>query len=151
MSSGTVEGTLTSAGTMDLTGTGAKTLAGTLTNAGTLTISGSSVVLNGTLTNSGTVDVTGAGTISVVSAVHDQQPGRGHLRLPGRRHPEQRLLRQRRGLSDRLNDAGTLEKTAGTGTTTIDFPVNETAAMLSKPAPARWSSLAAGPSPVRLS
>ena len=65
MTSGTVEGTLTSAGTMDLTGTGAKTLAGTLTNAGTLTISGSSVILNGTLTNSGTVNVTGAGTISV--------------------------------------------------------------------------------------
>ena len=136
LSSGAVAGMLTSAGTLDLTGTGAKTFAGTLTNAGTLTISGSSVILDGTLTNSGTVDVTGAGTISVnpsVATINNQAGATFDFQADatlsnvytgnGAAYPTA------------FNNAGTLEKSAGSGTTTIDFLLNNTGGTLSNTSP----------------
>ena len=112
--------------TLDFTGSvlqwNANSVAGNVTNAGTLTISGTSTLgLSGTLTNTGTILDTG--TRSVLRQRHDgQQRARGDLQLPVRRNPGQR----NGATGTSFNNAGTLEKSAGSGNSVISLPVNNT-------------------------
>jgi RHS repeat-associated protein len=95
------------------------TLAGTLTNQGTITAAGTGEMdLSGTLTNTGTIEVTGTGYIfSLTSgttinnqsgAVFDFQSDAGLVQ----------------GNAGSFDNGGTLEKTGGTGTSSVQFAVN---------------------------
>jgi hypothetical protein len=106
---GAVSGTLTNAGTLTVTtGTSTKTLAGTLTNTGTVAVTGGSAIFPGS--NGVTIN-------NQAGAVFDFQANAGlESRIPDGPAAS--------GLS--FNNAGTLKKSAGTGTTTIQFPLNDT-------------------------
>ena len=119
---GTLAGTGTLAAGSQATWSGG-TLAGAVTNAGTLAISGNEEYLAGTSTNTGTIDVTGSGAIyaygsnatinNQAGAIFDFQSN-GSLGNPyGYPNPT-------------FNNAGTLEMTAGTGTSSVGFTLNNT-------------------------
>ena len=129
MSGGTLTGPGTLSAASQVTWTGG-TLSGPLTNAGTITVAGTGYEgLTGTLTNTGTIADTGSGWIyptangvtitNQAGAVFDFQ---GNAWLF---YYDPYNSTSYSGLT--FNNAGTLEKSAGTGTTTIDFTLNDTA------------------------
>ena len=102
-------------------------LGGTITNQGTLTIAttttpNNSLNLTGTLTNTGSIVVTGTNTIyaNADGTTIDNQAG-GSFDFQGAAY-----LNSNNETSTAFNNAGTLERTAGTGTATISFPVSNT-------------------------
>ena len=96
---------------------------GSLTNAGTLTVSGSILVLAGTLTNTGTIDVAGTDTIyAAASGAMIPTIRRG---APSTSRSDGSLSTSGYG-GTAFNNSGTLEKTAGSGTTTVNFPLDNT-------------------------
>ena len=97
-------------------------LGGTVANAGMLTVSGSAVLLAGTLTNTGTIDVAGADTIYAAASgamIDNQAGGTFDFQADGS------LSTSGYG-GTAFNNSGTLEKTAGSGTTTVNFPLDNT-------------------------
>ena len=126
-------GTLGGNGMISVAGSGSQFSAGILdgsvTNSGTLTISGSSETLGGTLTNTGTVDVTGATTIDVASyngATIDNQAGATFDFQAGATLSDYSIANGFGTPYVALNNAGTLEMTAPSGATTIDYPLDDT-------------------------
>ena len=103
------------------------TLTGSVTNAGTLTISsGNSKFLDGTLTNAGTVAVSGGGVIYANAdnaAIVNQAGATFDFQADATLYDNGHA-----GLS--FVNAGTLEKSAGTRTSEIDFPVSNTGAVV---------------------
>jgi hypothetical protein len=102
-------------------------ITGEVVNAGTLTLTGASPLnVSGTLTNTGTMDVTGAATIGVApggatinnlaGATFDFQADATLSNLYANAYSE----------STTFNNAGTLEMSAESGTSTVDYPLNDT-------------------------
>ncbi len=121
---GTLAGTGTIAAGSQVTWSGG-TLAGAVTSAGTLAISGNVEYLGGTLTNTGTIDVTGSSDVyayadnatinNQAGAVFDFQSDGTVFNYYGYVNPT-------------FNNAGTLEMTAGSGTSSVGFALNESGA-----------------------
>ena len=117
-------GTLAGAGVLTLSGTSTWTggnMSGSVTNAGSLTVSGATAkYLNGTLTNAGSLTVAaGAGSIygqATAAAVVNQAGGTIDVQSDGT------AFYQNNGGT--LTNAGTLRKSGGTGTSTINFALN---------------------------
>ncbi len=123
-------GTLGGSGAISVAGSGSQfsggTLGGNVTNAGTLTVSGSgSEYLGGTLTNTGTIDVTGSGAIYAYASnatINNQAGAVFDFESNG-------LLSNFYGYANpTFNNAGTLEMTAGSGTSSVGFALNESGA-----------------------
>ena len=119
-------GTLGGNGAVSVAGSGSQfsggTLSGNVTNAGTLTVSGTATdFLCGTLTNTGTIAVTGAGLIYAYA--HDTSI----INQAGATFDFQAdaSLSNAYGLYTGVSftNSGTLQKSAGTGTSSISFPV----------------------------
>ncbi len=122
-------GTLGGSAAVSVAGSGSQfsggTLGGNLSNAGTLEISGNVEYLGGTLTNTGTIDVTGSGVVyayapnatinNQTGAVFDFQSSASLANNYSYANPT-------------FNNAGTLEMTAGSGTATVGFALNESGA-----------------------
>jgi RHS repeat-associated protein len=115
-------GTLTGSGTLAsgsaITWSGG-TIAGGLTNAGTLNVAGTgNMLLAGTLTNAGTIDVTGTGGIYAEAAnttINNQAGATFDFQAD--------TSLNYNGYTTAFYNAGTLEKTAGTGTSYLTFPL----------------------------
>jgi RHS repeat-associated protein len=121
LASGTIAGTAT----LTASGSGSQwtggSLAGMFANAGTLTISGTSTLgLSGTLTNSGTILDTSTAAISANNGatINNQQNGTFNFQADGN------LFNANGATGTSFNNAGTLEKTAGTGDSVINILVN---------------------------
>ena len=140
LSGGTLGGTITDAGAITWTG---GSIDGTITNAGTLTVAGTGTkTVGGTLTNAGTIDVTGTGTIYLPTASYapsndatiDNQAGAtfdfqaGATLSDDYYSTEYGSYQPAQGTFD---NAGTLEMTAPSGTTTIDYTLNYSGGTLS--------------------
>ena len=100
----TLAGSVTNLGNLALTTTNSKTLNGTLTNAGTITVSGSGVI---SIPNNGTSIVNQAG--ATINFQSDASILLGSSTLTG----------------TSLVNAGTIKKTAGIGTSTINLPLTD--------------------------
>ncbi len=126
LASGMVGGTAT----LTASGSGSQwtggTLNSTLANAGTLTLPGTSQLnLSGALDNTGTVAVTGGATLVVSdnSTITNAAGATFDLASDGALYPTNGAT----GMV--FNNAGTLEKTAGTGVSTVQLPVNNSGAI----------------------
>ena len=98
-------------------------VAGNVTNAGTLTISGTSTLgLSGTLTNTETIFDTGTGTISCATGtqINNEQGATFNFQA------DASLENSNGATSTSFTNAGILEKSAGTGSSTISLPVTNT-------------------------
>ena len=123
-------GTGPSGATLDFSGSvlqwNAGTLGGTITNAGTLTAApGGTKNLTGTLTNAGTVAVTDSINTAANNTTIDNLAGatfdfQTDAALANNDSNGQICT----GLE--FDNAGTIEKSAGTGTTDFDYPLNDT-------------------------
>ena len=122
------------------------TLAGTPVNAGTLTIPGNSgLSLTGTLTNTGTIldtntaNITAGNAGNIVTTINNEAGATFNFQADG-------SLDSFNGETNTsFNNAGTLEKSAGTGISSFVPPVNNTARAPSRATPAPSSSAAAAP------
>ena len=117
-------GSGTSGATLDFSGSTLQwtdILGGIITNAGTMTVVGTGQkLLYGPLTNSGTIAVTGSGTIygeSSTANITNQAGATFDFQAPAEL--------DNNTLSLTFTNAGTLERSAGTGTATVDYAVSD--------------------------
>jgi hypothetical protein len=124
LASGTVDGN----GVLSMTGSGSSWSGGTLkpgsggfTNSGTLTLSthGTDYLDAGTLTNTGTINQSGSGKLLIQAQATLNNAGTYDFTTDS-------IIQQAGTTPDTFINSGTLEKTGGTGTSTIGSTLNNT-------------------------